>query len=83
MLKRFGRVLTAVAVVASLAACSPSGPVAGNEEKSSEWVRSEFIKMETQGGAMGETLSNEMLDDMKYRTKGLAEKALAATQRLG
>lgn len=54
MLKRFGRVLTAVAVVASLAACSPSGPVAGNEEKSSEWVRSEFIKMETQGGAMGE-----------------------------
>lgn len=36
-----------------------------------------------QGGAMGETLSNEVLDDMKYRTKGLAEKALAATQRLG
>lgn len=38
----------------TLVACSPSGPVVGNEEKSAEWVRSEFMKMETQGGAMGE-----------------------------
>jgi aminoglycoside phosphotransferase (APT) family kinase protein len=35
------------------------------------------------GGAMGEKLDDATLDDMKYRTKGLAEKALAATQRLG
>jgi aminoglycoside phosphotransferase (APT) family kinase protein len=35
------------------------------------------------GGAMGEKLDDATLDDMKYRTKGLAEKALAATKRLG
>lgn len=35
------------------------------------------------GGAMGETLAPEVLDDMKLRTQALGEKALAATQRLG
>lgn len=54
MIKAFGCVVAAGLVAAAMAACSPGGPVAGNEEKSGEWVRSEFLKMENSGTAMGE-----------------------------
>ncbi len=57
MIGTFGRVLVAGLAAATLVACSPSGPVVGNEEKSREWVRSEFMKMETQGAAMGEVFA--------------------------
>ncbi|MDP3493943.1 MAG: hypothetical protein Q8R82_12580 [Hyphomonadaceae bacterium] len=56
MLGRYRRILTAVTIAAGLAACSPSGPVAGNEEKTGEWVKSELLKAETQG-AMGDVFS--------------------------
>ncbi len=56
MFGQFGRILTAAAIAGALAACSPSGPVAGNEEKSGEWVKSELLKIESQG-AMGEVFA--------------------------
>lgn len=56
MFGQFGRILTAAAIAGVLAACSPSGPVAGNEEKTGEWVKSELMKMESQG-AMGEVFA--------------------------
>lgn len=57
MIRAFRYVLAAGLTAAALAACSPGGPVVGNSEKSAEWVRSEFMKMETQGGAMGEVFA--------------------------
>lgn len=56
MLGQFGRIITAAVLAGALAACSQSGPVAGNEEKTGEWVKSELMSLESQG-AMGEVFS--------------------------
>jgi hypothetical protein len=56
MLTTFGRLLAAGALAIGLAACSPSGPVPGDEAKTGEWVKSELLKAESQG-AMGEVFS--------------------------
>lgn len=50
------RLLSAGALGVVLAACSPSGPVPGDEAKTGEWIKSELLKVESQG-PMGEVFA--------------------------
>ena len=54
MVRAFGYVVAAGFAALALVACSPGGPVLGDEKKSAEWVKKELLAAETQGGATGE-----------------------------
>jgi hypothetical protein len=57
MIRTFRSALAAGLTAAVMAACSPSGPAVGNEEKTGEWVKKELLKAESEGGALGEVFA--------------------------
>ena len=57
MIRAFRCALAAGLTAAVVAACSPGGPVVGNEEKTGEWVKKELLKVEAEGGALGEVFA--------------------------
>jgi len=57
MIRAIGYVFAAGLTALTLAACSPSGPVPGNEAKTGDWVKKELMKAETEAGAMGDVFA--------------------------